>query len=46
MGMAVPVKITKDLTVTSDVRYVYSGPDDRDDSHREESLGVRVEWRF
>jgi hypothetical protein len=46
MGMAVPVKIAKDLTVTSDVRYVYSGPDNRDDSHREASLGMRIGWRF
>jgi hypothetical protein len=46
MGMAVPVKITRGVTVTPDVRYVYSGPDDRDDSQREASLGMRVGWRF
>lgn len=44
MGVDVPIRITKGLTATSDVRYVYG--DEEFDSHREASLGMRIGWRF
>jgi hypothetical protein len=46
MGVDVPIRITKGLTVTSNVRYVYGLGSKKDDSHREASLGMRIGWRF
>jgi hypothetical protein len=46
IGMDVPVKITKRVTVTPDLRYVYSGPEKQEDGHREASFGIRAGWRF
>jgi hypothetical protein len=46
MGVAVPIKITRRLTVAPDVRYVYGGPARIGEKHRELSLGVRAGWGF
>jgi len=44
MGLAVPVRVTRRLSVTPDVRYVYGGPAQIGHKHREVSLGVRAGW--
>jgi hypothetical protein len=46
MGVDVPIRITKGLTVTSDVRLVYGLGSKKHDSHGEASLGMRIGWRF
>ena len=46
MGVAVPIKITRRVTVAPDVRYVHGGPARIGEKHRELSAGVRAGWGF
>jgi hypothetical protein len=45
-GLEVPIRLARQLTVAPDIRFVYGGPAQIGEKHREVSLGVRAGWGF
>ena len=46
MGIEAPIRIVQGLTLAPELRYVYGGPAQIGNKHRELSVGVRAAWGF
>jgi hypothetical protein len=46
MGVEMPIRVTRRLSLAPDVRYVYGGPAQIGSKHREVSFGFRAGWGF